>query len=207
MTDLFETQIASELQLQGPQVGAIRDRLAQLRELSQRSGVILSSLEEQGVLTDELRDKVDTAARLTDDTRPGAPVGTQPIPTCMCCPWTGSNSPHTVRPSCRAHTHPCWPPSPPPPFRGRWPTRARRTARAQAPERFPAGHPLRPCVLPRAASPCTQRPASRRPTAPASKACADTTTDRHSPQGAGTSSTASTSHSPSFAFPVPHKRG
>ena len=43
----------------------IRDRLAQLRELTQRRATILESLEDQGVLTDELREKVNGASTLS----------------------------------------------------------------------------------------------------------------------------------------------
>ncbi|SVC88811.1 uncharacterized protein METZ01_LOCUS341665, partial [marine metagenome] len=46
-------------------VTAIRDRLAQLHELNQRRATILKSLEEQGVLTDDLRQKVNAAASLS----------------------------------------------------------------------------------------------------------------------------------------------
>ncbi len=46
-------------------VTAIRDRLAQLRELAQRRTTVLESLEEQGVLTDDLRAKVDGATSLS----------------------------------------------------------------------------------------------------------------------------------------------
>ncbi len=46
-------------------VTAIRDRLAQLHELNQRRATILKSLEEQGVLTDDLRQKVNVAASLS----------------------------------------------------------------------------------------------------------------------------------------------
>jgi protein Tex len=45
-------------------VTAIRDRLQQLRELDQRRGSILKSLEEQGKLTDELKDNVMAAETL-----------------------------------------------------------------------------------------------------------------------------------------------
>jgi len=45
-------------------VTAIRDRLQQLRELDQRRGSILKSLEEQGKLTDELKDSVMAAETL-----------------------------------------------------------------------------------------------------------------------------------------------
>lgn len=43
------------------QITAIRDRLEQLRELDKRREAILKSLEEQGKLTDELKEKVGTA--------------------------------------------------------------------------------------------------------------------------------------------------
>lgn len=46
-------------------VTAIRDRIAQLRELTQRRTTILESLEEQGVLTDELRAKVEGALTMS----------------------------------------------------------------------------------------------------------------------------------------------
>jgi uncharacterized protein len=46
-------------------VTAIRDRVAQLRELTQRRTTVLESLEEQGVLTDELRAKVNGASTLS----------------------------------------------------------------------------------------------------------------------------------------------
>ncbi|MDP7633442.1 MAG: Tex-like N-terminal domain-containing protein, partial [Candidatus Latescibacteria bacterium] len=46
-------------------VTAIRDRLAQLHELNQRRATILKSLEEQGMLTDDLRQKVNAAASLS----------------------------------------------------------------------------------------------------------------------------------------------
>ncbi|MBA4372054.1 MAG: RNA-binding transcriptional accessory protein [Thermodesulfovibrio sp.] len=42
-------------------VTAIRDRLAQLRELDKRREAILTSLEERGLLTDELKAKIETA--------------------------------------------------------------------------------------------------------------------------------------------------
>ena len=45
-------------------VTAIRDRLQQLRELDQRRGSILKSLEDQGKLTDELKDSVIAAETL-----------------------------------------------------------------------------------------------------------------------------------------------
>jgi protein Tex len=46
-------------------VTAIRDRLQQLRELDQRRNSVLKSLEEQGFLTDELRDSVTAAETLS----------------------------------------------------------------------------------------------------------------------------------------------
>src|SRR5574337_75678 len=46
-------------------VTAIRDRLAQLRELDKRKEAILKSLEEQGKLTDELKAKVLAADTMT----------------------------------------------------------------------------------------------------------------------------------------------
>src|SRR5512146_2526072 len=46
-------------------VTAIRDRLAQLRELDKRREAILQSLEEMGKLTDELRAKVLAAETMT----------------------------------------------------------------------------------------------------------------------------------------------
>ena len=42
-------------------ITAIRDRLAQLRELSKRREAILKSLQEQGKLTDELKEQVTAA--------------------------------------------------------------------------------------------------------------------------------------------------
>ena len=47
------------------QVGAIRDRITQLRELDKRREAILKSLEEMGKLTDELKQKIDAAESLT----------------------------------------------------------------------------------------------------------------------------------------------
>jgi uncharacterized protein len=47
------------------QVGAIRDRITQLRELDKRRDSILKSLEEMGKLTDELKSKIDAAESLT----------------------------------------------------------------------------------------------------------------------------------------------
>lgn len=46
------------------QIAAIRDRLEQLRELDKRREAILKSLEEQGKLTDELKEKVATAGTM-----------------------------------------------------------------------------------------------------------------------------------------------
>ncbi len=51
------------------QIAAVRDRLAALKELDDRRAAVLSSLEERGLLTDELRAKVEAAptlARLED---------------------------------------------------------------------------------------------------------------------------------------------
>ena len=42
-------------------IASIRDRMAQLRELDKRRITILSSLEEQGKLTDELKGQIDAA--------------------------------------------------------------------------------------------------------------------------------------------------
>ena len=47
------------------QVGAIRDRITQLRELDKRRDAILKSLEEMGKLTDELKEKIEKAESLT----------------------------------------------------------------------------------------------------------------------------------------------
>lgn len=47
------------------QVGTIRDRITQLRELDKRREAILKSLEEMGKLTDELKLKIDAADSLT----------------------------------------------------------------------------------------------------------------------------------------------
>jgi len=47
------------------QVGAIRDRITQLRELDKRREAILKSLEEMGKLTEELKQKIDAAESLT----------------------------------------------------------------------------------------------------------------------------------------------
>ena len=44
----------------------IRDRVAQLRELEKRRAVIASSLEEQGVLTDNLKTQLDAATSMTE---------------------------------------------------------------------------------------------------------------------------------------------
>ncbi|SVC29600.1 uncharacterized protein METZ01_LOCUS282454, partial [marine metagenome] len=46
-------------------VTAIRDRLAQLADLEKRRDTILKSLEDQGVLTDELHSRIQQAGRLT----------------------------------------------------------------------------------------------------------------------------------------------
>jgi uncharacterized protein len=45
---------------------AIRDRLAQLKELAKRREAIVKSLDERGLLTDELRAKVDAAASMAE---------------------------------------------------------------------------------------------------------------------------------------------
>ncbi|MBU0984071.1 MAG: RNA-binding transcriptional accessory protein, partial [candidate division Zixibacteria bacterium] len=42
-------------------ITAIRDRIAQLRDLDKRRGAILSSLEERDLLTDDLKKKIDAA--------------------------------------------------------------------------------------------------------------------------------------------------
>lgn len=47
------------------QVGAIRDRITQLRDLDKRRDAILKSLEEMGKLTDELKSKIEAAESLT----------------------------------------------------------------------------------------------------------------------------------------------
>jgi protein Tex len=47
-------------------ITSIRDRVAQLRELDKRRTAILSSLEEQGKLTDSLKEQVETAASMTE---------------------------------------------------------------------------------------------------------------------------------------------
>ena len=46
-------------------ITAIRDRVAQLRELDKRRTAILSSLEEQGKLTDVLQGQIDAASTMT----------------------------------------------------------------------------------------------------------------------------------------------
>ena len=43
------------------QIAAVRDRLAALKELDDRREAVLASLEERGLLTDELRAKLDAA--------------------------------------------------------------------------------------------------------------------------------------------------
>jgi len=48
------------------QVTAARDRIKQLRELDERRAAILSSLDERGLLTDELRAAVDGARTMTE---------------------------------------------------------------------------------------------------------------------------------------------
>ena len=47
-------------------IASIRDRMAQLRELDKRRITILSSLEEQGKLTDELKGQIDAAFTMTE---------------------------------------------------------------------------------------------------------------------------------------------
>ena len=47
-------------------ITSIRDRVAQLRELDKRRTAILSSLEEQGKLTDELQGQIDAAFTMTE---------------------------------------------------------------------------------------------------------------------------------------------
>ncbi len=47
-------------------ITSIRDRVAQLRELDKRRGVIVTSLEEQGKLTDGLREQVRAATSMTE---------------------------------------------------------------------------------------------------------------------------------------------
>ena len=47
-------------------ITSIRDRVAQLRELDKRRAVILTSIEEQGKLTDSLREQVQAATSMTE---------------------------------------------------------------------------------------------------------------------------------------------
>ncbi len=47
-------------------ITSIRDRVAQLRELDKRRGVIVTSLEEQGKLTDSLKAQIDAATTMTE---------------------------------------------------------------------------------------------------------------------------------------------
>jgi uncharacterized protein len=47
-------------------ITSIRDRMAQLRELDKRQAAILSSLEEQGKLTGELKGQIDAASTMTE---------------------------------------------------------------------------------------------------------------------------------------------
>ena len=47
-------------------ITAIRDRVAQLRELDKRRAAILASLEEQGKLTDDLKAQIEAAATMTE---------------------------------------------------------------------------------------------------------------------------------------------
>lgn len=47
-------------------ITSIRDRVAQLRELDKRRGVIVTSLEEQGNLTDSLKAQIDAAMTMTE---------------------------------------------------------------------------------------------------------------------------------------------
>jgi len=47
-------------------IASIRDRMAQLRELDKRRTAILSSLEEQGKLTDELKGQIDATFTMTE---------------------------------------------------------------------------------------------------------------------------------------------
>jgi len=47
-------------------ITSIRDRVAQLRELDKRRGVILTSLEEQGKLSDELQEQIQAAVTMTE---------------------------------------------------------------------------------------------------------------------------------------------
>jgi uncharacterized protein len=44
----------------------IRDRIAQLRELEKRRGAIIKSLEERELMTDELREKIDSAETMSE---------------------------------------------------------------------------------------------------------------------------------------------
>jgi len=46
------------------QVALIRDRLEQLDELDKRRDAVLKSLEERELLTDELKEKIETATSL-----------------------------------------------------------------------------------------------------------------------------------------------
>jgi uncharacterized protein len=46
-------------------ITAVRDRLAQLRELSQRKDAVLNSLEERGLLTEDLRQSILAAESMT----------------------------------------------------------------------------------------------------------------------------------------------
>ena len=46
-------------------VTSIRDRLSQLKELDDRRGAILKSLEERGLLTDELKGRIAQAQTMT----------------------------------------------------------------------------------------------------------------------------------------------
>ncbi len=48
------------------QIAAIRDLLLKLKELDKRREVVLSSIEEQGKLTDDLRQQIEAAETLTD---------------------------------------------------------------------------------------------------------------------------------------------
>ncbi len=48
------------------QVAAVRDRLAQLRDLDKRREAILASLEARDLLTDELREKIEQAETMTE---------------------------------------------------------------------------------------------------------------------------------------------
>lgn len=47
-------------------VSVIRDRLDQLAELDKRRDAVLKSLDERGLLTDEIREKVDGACSMTE---------------------------------------------------------------------------------------------------------------------------------------------